>query len=287
MSDQDILQRFIFEELDIRGELVYLDQSWQSVSQRHDYPGPVRKQLGEALAAVALLCATLKFEGHLILQIQSQGPLRTLVAQATHEGHLRGLARWEGEVPKGNLAEVFGEGQLVMTARNPGADPYQSIVTLDGENIAAALKRYFQDSEQLRSAFWLFVSEQRVCGLFLQQLPAEHFNEEDWQRIIMLADTISQDELMQLPARDILHRLFHEETVKLLPAQALSFKCSCSVEKIASSLVSMGRDALREIIDAEGAIKVDCEFCREHYHFSPADIDSLFAISEDGPRIVH
>lgn len=288
MSHSDQILRFIFDDLDIRGELVYLNESWQQILSRHDYPLNVRKQLGEALAAVALLSATIKIEGSLILQVQGQGPLRTLVAQANHEGEIRGLAKWQGSVPESGLDDIFGQGRLVMTARSKGAEPHQSVVALEGDSLAQALEHYFRHSEQLQSALWLFVQENQVAGLFLQQLPSRRFNTEDWQRVCMLADTITEQELMALPAETVLHRLFHEEKTRLFPPAAIRFACSCSAEKIESSLFTMGKQSLQEILDSEGQIKVDCEFCRQEYRFSQADIEQLFIIrGPEGRNIVH
>ena len=136
MSEHDSLQRFLFEDLGIRGELVRLDASWQAILAQHPYPAPVAGQLGQALAAAALLSATIQFQGSLILQAQSQGPLRTLVAQATHSRSIRGLAHWEGDITGRNLAELYGEGRLVLTIHNEGSEPYQGIVALEGENLA-------------------------------------------------------------------------------------------------------------------------------------------------------
>lgn len=288
MSHKDHLLRFIFEELDIRGELVYLNASWQEIQQRGQYSPVVRRQLGEALAAVTLLSATIKMQGSLILQIQGQGPLNTLVAQANHQGEIRGLARAEGPVTDGPLEQIFGPARLVMTARTHGAEPHQSVVSLAGEQLSDALGRYFNDSEQLQSAFWFFVSQDQVAGLFLQQLPGNEFRLDDWERISTLAGTVTQQELMTLPAEDMLHRLFHEERTRLYSPAPIRFNCSCSRERISSSLLAMGRETLEEILDSEGSIAVDCEFCHQHYDFSRENVDELFAIdSPDSRNIIH
>src|SRR5690606_15593602 len=203
MIYQDKLLRFSFDQLDIRGELVYLDQTWESVLSRHDYPPVVQRQLGTALAAVALLSLSIKYEGTMILQIQGKGPLRSLVTQITHNGSLRGLARWEGPVPDGSLQDIFGDGQMLISVMKEGGDRYQSIVSLDGDSLCEALNSYFQQSEQLPSNFQLFVNADRVCGLFLEALPrssrgkrriaddlhvpAERDHDENWNRITTLA----------------------------------------------------------------------------------------------------
>ena len=277
MSHQDKLYRFIFDELDIRGEVVYLHDSWHRIQERCDYPDSVRRQLGEAMASVAILSATIKFDGSLILQIQGKGPLSTLVVQAGNTGKIRGLARWDGEVADGDLAQVYGSGQMAITINNKNGERYQSVVALAGDTLADALEHYFAGSEQLGSRFWLFVSTERVAGLFLQQLPARKSTMEDWERVTLLASTTSEQEILDLSPEALLHRLFHQEKLRLFDPRPLVFSCSCSRRKIENTLFALGRDALQEVIDSEGSVEVDCEFCNEHYSFSPKDVDELFS----------
>jgi molecular chaperone Hsp33 len=291
---QDKLLRFSFDKLDIRGELVYLDESWTNILARHNYPDTVRKQLGDALAAVALLSATVKFDGTMILQVQGQGPLRSLVVQITSTGELRGLARWEGLVPEGNLLEVYGDGRMLITITKPKGERYQSIVALEGDSLASALNVYFHQSEQLPSQFQLYVHADRVSGLFLQALPetersqvvgtgpALRDREEDWNRITLLAGTLAENEIFALPAERLLLNLFHEEDLRLHTPKPLRFACTCSRAKVERTLIAMGEEELRSILRDEGAIKVDCEFCNQHYTFDAADVDALCHAGE-GP----
>lgn len=288
MTDQDKLLRFSFDKLDIRGELVYLDQSWANILARHNYPPAVRKQLGDALAAVSLLSATVKFDGTMILQVQGQGPLRSLVVQITNSGDLRGLARWDGLVPEGSLQEVYGDGRLLITITKQNGERYQSIVALEGDSLASALNVYFHQSEQLPSTFQLYVHADRVSGLFLQALPETERSQtahgpgramrdraEDWNRITLLAGTLQENEIFSLTADRLLLNLFHEEEVLLHTSKPLRFACTCSRRKVESTLIAMGEEELRSIIRDEGAIKVDCEFCNQHYTFDSADVDAL------------
>jgi molecular chaperone Hsp33 len=274
----DSLHRFLFEHAGVRGELVYLDASWRAVLDIHTYPEPVRRQLGEALAAVLLLAGTIKFEGSLILQAQGEGPLRTLVAQATHRRTVRGLARWSSEVPENaQLGEVFGDGQLVLTIERQRGEPYQGIVPLEGENLAAALESYFSSSEQLDTRLWLTASGKRAAGLMLQRLPAEGGTDEDWERICLLAQTVTPPELAGLSCRDLLYRLFNEEDVRLFEAEPVAFRCGCSLQRIEDTLRALGEEEVRDILAERGAVEVDCEFCNRHYHLDPVDALKLFA----------
>lgn len=285
MLTKDQIQRFSFDRLDIRGELVYLDESWREVLSRHDYPQSVRRQLGEALAIAALLSLTIKYDGTLILQVQGKGPLGSLVVQVTSEGDLRGLARFEGHVPDGGLQQVFGGGRIVITVIKKDAERYQSIVDLSGDSLAQALEAYFRQSEQLPSDFRLFVSHDRVAGLFLQMLPEGTARagrrEEDFSRLRVLAGTLSDDEIFRLAPEEILHRLFHEEQVRLFSAKELRFQCTCSREKVAGTLASLGKRELDSIIEEQGSVRVDCEFCNRQYLFEAGEVARL---AGEGPQ---
>lgn len=273
----DTIQRFLFEHGGVRGELVQLEASWRAVLERHPYPANVRRQLGEALAAVMLLSTTIKFEGTLILQVQGSGPLQTLVAQATHRRTLRGLARWreDSEVPEGTLAEVFGEGRLVLTVQSEGAEPYQGVVALEGPVLAAALEAYFARSEQLPTRLWLAADGTRAAGLFLQQLPRGESSQ--WPHLVTLADTVREQELLRLPPREVLRRLFHEETVRVFEPEAVRFACGCSRSRIERALVLLGREDLRDLLEERGAVEAHCEFCNRLWRLDRVDVEQLFA----------
>lgn len=283
MDNKDQLFRFIFDQLDIRGELITLDTSWKEVLARNSYPENVQQQLGEAMAAVAILSSTIKFNGSLILQIQGDGPLKTLVVQASNDGRLCGLAKWTQDVPTHGLSEIYGKGKMVITIMSQQGEPYQSIVPLVGSSLSTALEHYFVHSEQLKSHFWLFVNNDKVAGLFLQELPASDDSNDqkdqrqaDWERVVMLGNTSTAEEFFNLAPEEVLHRLYHEEQVKVYDPKSFHFECGCSKQKVEGSLVAMGRDALNEILEEKGKIEVDCEFCNQHYDFIANDIQQLF-----------
>jgi molecular chaperone Hsp33 len=302
MTHHDQLVRFNFEELDIRGELVYLNQSWEQILARYDYPAAVRLQLGSALAALVLLSATVKYDGNMILQVQGDGPLKKLVVQVTHEGAVRGLARWEGLVPTGSLAEVYGDGRILITIFKAGGERYQSIVALEGETLADALNVYFLQSEQLPSTFRLVTTANCVAGFFLQQLPDSRSTreqllaepgissitglrdrEEDWNRINMLAATLEEGELVGLKPEQLLTRLFHEEELRVHDPKPLHFACTCSREKVERTLIAMGQAELEDILRVEGRIEVDCEFCQMRFLFDDADVKRLVQAAGAAP----
>lgn len=289
MTDNDRLYRFLLDGTGVRGELVYLDAAWRAVLDIHDYPDPVRRQLGEALAAVQLLASTLKFEGSLILQVQGNGPLRTLVAQATHRHTVRGLARWEGTVPDGPIADVFGEGRLVLTMEPLSGEHYQGIVPLEGENLAQALEAYFGASEQLPTRLWLTASAQRAAGLMLQRMPTQTGTDEDWNRLGHLASTVTKSELTDLPAPKLLYRLFNEERVRVFEPDPVAFRCGCSRGRVEDTLRALGRSEVEDILAEQGAVEIDCEFCNRQYRLDPVDAYRLFsdAVPHQAPASMH
>lgn len=274
----DTLQRFLFENAGVRGELVHLDASWRAILERHDYPGPVRELLGEAMAASALLAATLKFKGSIILQVQGSGPVSLLVVECTAARGLRGLAHWNGEVPGADLKARFGDGRLVITVDpGEGMERYQGIVPLEGSHLGEAIENYLERSEQLRTRLWLAADGERAAGLLLQKLPGPEQDADAWQRVVMLASTVTPAELLTLDPRRLMHRLFHEEDLRVFDPESLFFRCSCSRERVANMLRALGEGEVESILAEQGNITVHCEFCNQRYLFDPVDAAQLFA----------
>ncbi len=277
MKEQDCLRRFLFEELGVRGEWVCLHDSWQETKQHQHLSVGVQEKLGEALVAVVLMSATIKYEGSLILQAQGDGALKTLVTQSTHEGHIRGLARCEKEMQSGSLVEMMGEGRLVITIEPEKGEPYQGIVSLGGNDLAEVITTYFTQSEQLQTRVWLFADGTHAGGLFLQELPKQESDKPDWERIAMLADTITKQEMLTLGCEEMLYRLFNEEKLRLFQQEPVTFKCTCSQKKIEDTLILLGRQELESSLQERNIIDVKCDFCAEKYSFDKIDIENLFA----------
>ncbi len=283
MKQQDVLQRFVFQDYGIRGEWVRLQESWQNAKSNHLYPLWVQEQLGQMVAAAILLSATIKFKGSLILQAQGEGPLQAVVAQCTQSQEFRGWARYSDKPPHSKLLnDLYGEGQLILTIKSEAPEPYQGIVPLQGRQLSDALETYFTQSEQLPTRIWLFANASQAAGLFLQELPGQQNDNDHWERIIMLANTVTEDEMLNLPCHEMLHRLFHEEQLKLFEPQPCQFKCNCSTEKIESTLFAMQQDALRNILQEQDEIVVDCEFCGKQYHFPRAELEKIGIGTESG-----
>lgn len=279
MIATDSLQRFVFEHAAIRGELVHLDSTWRAVLDRHDYPPAVRSLLGELMAAAALLSAILKFNGSLILQIQGSGPVNLLVVESTSERTLRGMAQWTGALEPMPFPALVGEGRFVITIDpREGGQRYQGIVSLEGETVSAVLENYLARSEQLDSRLWLAADTRQAAGMLLQKMPGSRDEDSDmWARATHLGATIKRDELLGLPAREIIRRLYHEEDVRVFDSETVRFRCSCSRERVVNVLRMLGYDEVQSILRERGAIDVDCEFCNQHYTFDPVDAEQLFA----------
>jgi len=285
LPDTDYTQRFIFDDSDTRGELVALERSYAEVLAKHPYPEPVAQLLGELMAAASLLVGTLKFDGLLILQARSEGPIPLLMIECSSEREIRGLARYNAEqiAADATLADLMPGGDLTLTVDPTIGQRYQGIVDLDGETLSECFTNYFVMSQQVGTRFKLFADGRRARGMLLQQLPADRLKDEEeraesWQHITALASTLTADELLSLDNETVLHRLYHEEQVRLFDAQNLRFRCSCSRERSGNALVSLGlEDAQALVAERGGEVEIDCQFCNQRYLFDAADIAQLFA----------
>jgi molecular chaperone Hsp33 len=250
------------------------------VLERHEYPPVLRTVLGELMAAGALLAATLKFDGSIILQLQGNGPVKLIVVECTSEQTLRATAKWDGELEDdAGFGTLLGDGRFVITlVPTDGGQTYQGVVAIDSAGVAASLEHYMQNSEQLDTRLWLVAGKERAAGLLLQKLPAREDPDEDsWNRATKLAETITDPELLQLPAQNLLHRLYHEEDIRLFEPRPVSFRCSCSAERVAAMLKMLGLAEVRAILEERDTVEVTCEFCNRAYHYDRVDAEQLFA----------
>lgn len=289
----DTLQKFMFEHAGVRGELVELPDTWQQILSHHTYPPAVQTILGELLAASALLSANLKFNGSMIMQIYGDGPLKLLVVECDAELNMRATAKLrEGAViPEhatlNDLIHSHGQGRFVITLdpndKLPGQQAYQGIVPLDGESIAVIIENYMMRSEQLDTKLWLAADAQVARGMLLQKLPKTGGLEakvedetEAWNRAVMLASTLKQEELLSTDVHTLLHRLFWEETIRVFEPQQPKFLCNCSREKVGNMLKMLGQPEIEAAINDLGKLDINCDFCGKHYGFDKIDCAQLF-----------
>jgi len=283
----DTSQRFIFENTDIRGEIVRLNKSYLDTVRGKQYPVPVAILLGQFLAASALLSTTIKFNGRLVLQARGQGQIAIMMAECTSDGELRGIARYDVPPDSDKFDELLRDGNLVITIDNRKGEPYQGIVALKGGSLATSLQEYFRQSEQLGAQFYFAADRDCVAALMLQQLPAQQQRETEsraayWEHFSTLARTLTDSELLQLPNAEILHRLYHQEELRVFPPRDLIFRCSCSRERTARALTALGREEIEGLIAERGGVEISCEFCGTEYNFGPGELDLLFEGAEGG-----
>lgn len=276
----DHIQRFLFDDTNVRGEIVQLERAYAEVLERHDYPEPIRRQLGELLSAVALLTETVKLDGTVSLEVRGRQGVDALMAESNPGGQLRAIARFDDSqvfADNASLRQLVGDGQIVITLDPRHGNRYQGIVALEHDSLGDCLETYFSQSEQLATRLWLSADGQRSAGLLLQQLPDDASNKDPdaWDRLTHLAATVTGEELLTLAGQDVLYRLFHEETTRVFEPKTLEFGCTCSRERFADTLHSLGAEELRSILEQHQAVDTQCHFCHTRYHFSAADIEAI------------
>jgi molecular chaperone Hsp33 len=280
----------VLERSGVRGVVVRLERTWMEIRSRADYPDVIAERLGECCAAAALFTGHTKVDGRLTLQLNGHGPVRTLFAECTHDGTLRGIAQFTLPVPEAIGPRDMGPDAVMaitIESRPPGkAEPvrYQGLVGLDAEDFPAAFEGYFAQSEQLPTRIVLAGKGGRVSGLMIQQLPGTHGDPDGWARACALLDTLGADELQSTPVATLLYRLFHEDEVRLLGSRPLAFGCSCSRERVANVLISLGSNEAMAAAES-GVAQITCEFCNAGYDFSRAEVAALFALPEDVGRL--
>ncbi len=294
-NSTDSLHHFLFEDqlnrpMPIRGNLVHLNQTFQFSMQHQTLPNVLKIALGELMAASALLSATLKMEGVLVLQLQSKGALKLLVVECSHDLHLRATAKWDetltAEVEAVSFIDLVKHGQFVITLDPQEGEAYQGIVPIEGETIAQMLQNYMLRSQQIDTSLWLHCDGESASGMLLQKLPnvgeLDHLNQDHdaWNRVNILADTVTNDELQNLAPETLLTRLFAEEDVRLFEAKPTQFRCSCSKTKVGNMLRLLGKQEVEGILAELGKIEVNCDFCNKHYSFDAVDAAQILASSE-------
>ena len=281
---EDVLHRFLLERAGVRGVIVRLGPAWREVAGRADYPPPLRDLLGQSLAASALLTGNIKLDGALSIELKSAGALRLLFAECSDTGRLRGLARWNESIPATlALSDLPNAIMAITIGHVDRGQRYQGLVDLHHPELAGALENYFQQSEQLPARIVLAANDQHAVGLMLQKLPGEGgrdavHDEDAWPRIEHLTATLGSAELLATPPEQLLYRLYHEETVRLFKPRPLAFGCSCSRERVAAMLRSLGREEVEATLETQhGIIEVTCEFCARAYTFDRVDAEHLLS----------
>lgn len=286
MNSADSLHRFIFENIPIRGEYVFLQESFQTIIEQHNYPEALRRLLGEALCVSALLSAVIKFNGRLTVQFRGKGRLKLLLAQCTNHFHLRGLAKWEGDLSYHDLMNAFQDGVLViMLDTGKTKSNYQGIVAWRGNSLVDSIEGYFQESEQLPTKLWLTVNSHSAVGLLLQSVPAKELNKPSiekevfatqWSHINKLMTNFDPKAMLSVGYPAILNKLYPQEDIRIFPSVPVSFRCTCSRKKGEDAILLLGHEEAEAELKAKSNIVVNCDFCNKEYIFDRIDVAKIF-----------
>ncbi|HSH86178.1 MAG TPA: Hsp33 family molecular chaperone HslO [Methylophilus sp.] len=279
---EDLLHPFIFENSAVRGNAVHLNQSLFNALEHQPLPPALKKVMGEFMAASVLLTSTLKMQGKLILQLQSQGALQLLVVECTSELDIRATAKVHEELHGDTLSDWLEQGHLVITLMPEEGEPYQGIVPIEGDSIASMLENYMLRSQQIDTKLWLTAEGDRAAGLLVQKLPQQQEHDLDhWNRVQHLANTVSDHELLDLDTETLLQRLFVEEDIRLFEARDIRAFCSCSQANVANMLQLLGLAEVRSVLDEQGSIQIQCDFCNKQYVVDEQEALALFDDNDD------
>ncbi|HKP65053.1 MAG TPA: Hsp33 family molecular chaperone HslO, partial [Casimicrobiaceae bacterium] len=286
-ASSDALLPFVFDQANVRGALVSLDTTLRDIVGSRDYPPPLARALAELLAAAAMLAASLKLDGSLIVQLSGDGPARLIVVECNDALELRATAQWNADRVAAlgvdaSLAELAGgsaHGRLALTLdpRESG-NLYQGIVSLDSSSIAASIEHYLATSEQLQSRLWLAANADRIRGLLLQRLPgAEAADDTTWSRVTREAAAAWPPALAQPRFTGMLQSMFAHDDVRIFEPRPVTFRCKCSAARVANALRIAGLDEVEAALAERGVVDVTCEFCNRRYSFGADDARALFA----------
>ncbi len=278
------VQRFLFKELNIRGQHIRLEDSWQAMLKDRHYPQAIVKLLGELTAMSVLMANGMKHKGKITLQVQGSGPITLLVVEVTHDLKIRGVAKTNRTIEnETSLDELLGDGQILVTMENIQTQHhFQSYVSREGDSIAESFETFLSQSEQLPSKIWLSADENNIGGVLIQKMPETDGQDEDaWDRVVHLTTTVKDEELTTLPAEELLHRLFHEEVIELFERQEVVYECPQDRGRVEDMLKSLGEAEVRKVLEEQGEIVIHNEICNFHMRFNQEDIDALFAKDSD------
>lgn len=274
------IRRFLFKDLDIRGQHLSIDTAWQAMIQDRGYSKQVRQLFGELSALASMLANGMKHKGKLTMQVQGNGIVSLLLAEVTHDLQIRGMVRVNGAIEDdSSFDQILGEGQIVVTLYNAQTDhSFQSLIPRNPKGLIQTFEDYFAQSEQLDSKLWVSSTQENLSAMLVQKMPVSKSNdEEDWHRITALSNTITKSELCNLTAEQLLHRLFHEETVELFEENNIDYECHQDRVRFEKIIFDLGEQDARDLLQEQGEISIHNEICNEHLFFNEQDLDRIFA----------
>lgn len=279
MFNRDNSQRFIFEEENVRGEIVHMSNTFTTIIEQRAYPKEVQKLLGEALLACVLITGSLKFKGEISLQFHGDERLPLLIVQCDNNLKVRAVAKFKEPDTKIDYKDAFLSGRLVLNIhQHNNAKTYQSIVPLSSKSLAENVMLYFAQSEQISTQIYLAVDGENAAGMLLQLMPGQGSDkrEQFWEYAVKISETITPKELFTLDNQEVLYRLYHEDNVRLFDKKSVAFKCNCDINKMRQALQLFGEQESRQILSEKGVVTVNCDFCNRGYTFDEIDITMIF-----------
>jgi len=282
----DSITPFAFEALPVRGALIHMSRSWRRMQRDHDYNALITETLGHAATATGLIAQSLKFDGSITLQIQGGGALQMLVMQCTSDLDMRGMAAMEEGAVAQSFAELTENSHCAITV-DAGERPYQGIVAIEGESLSSSLKHYFDRSVQVPSHVALLANENVAGGVLLQQMPGQPIDEDDWNRLSFLLETLSAKDFDGDASIELIGKLFAEDDVRVHKSRPVQFHCRCTDQKVEDVLKMIGEEESRAALEDHGDIEVVCEYCGERRSFDSVDVLKIFSDNVvSGPKSV-
>ncbi len=275
----DYVQRFLFEELDIRGRLACLTGAWQRMLDGRGYPASIVSLLGHTTALNVLLGANQKGSGRITMQVQGSGPVKLLVSDCTAELRIRGMAQFENQVfEEANERRLLGNGKLSVTLEDMKSGKfYQSLVPLEGETLENIFEHYLSQSDQLPAFIRLYADGGALCGLLLEKLPGADARDPDgWNRVTNLAATLALDETRDAQPYDLLTRVFPEELMRVFRLYPVEYHCPYDEAKVKDLLRGLGRKEVESILAEKGEVVIRNEMCNHEYRFDARAIADMF-----------
>ncbi|MEO1890379.1 MAG: Hsp33 family molecular chaperone HslO [Candidatus Thioglobus sp.] len=274
------IRRFLFKDLNIRGQHLSIDATWQAMIQDRGYSEQVRQLFGELSALAIILASGIKHQGKLTLQMQGDGIVSLLLVEVTHDLKIRGMVRSEGAIKDSdNLDAILGEGQMAATLYNAQTDSsFQSLIPINPLGLITTFEDYFSQSEQLDSKLWVSSTKDNLSAMLIQKMPETKNTDKDgWDRITALASTTTNEELCKLDAGQLLHRLFHEETLELFTQDQVDYECKKDRKRFEKIIFDLGEQDARNLLEEQGEISIHNEICNEHLFFNKQDLDRIFS----------
>lgn len=285
--DQDAVRKYLCDDApDARLMTVKLGQSTDDMLDHQQMPAPIKALCAELVAATCVLAHMLKFDGEMIIQIKSAGPVTMMVAECSSEGRIRATAQWDDIDHYTTFSELIGKGYMAVTVDPKHGERYQGIVPLESGSIEGCINHYFDSSEQLDTKLWLSSDATTVAGLLIQRIPDEGGSRtstaSNWETLSTLAATVTKEELASEAGPLLIYKLFHELSPRSFDPFSIRFGCSCTRERSSRAIRALGENEVKQLFAEQPSVTVDCHFCGRVYQYDQADLEWL--LSDQPPR---